>query len=265
MTVPWNLFVKGSGAVHPQHRSLPGSRGRCAAFHPGSHACSTVAVNLLDAIEAPDAYGHRPVWRGRVHLLAALLAAPAALVLFLHAPGALARVAVTVYAVSLVGLFAVSASYHRLAHTPTAVKWFRRADHSMIFVLIAGTYTPLCLLALPPAWGIPLLAAVWAAAIGGVISKMTRLGNGPGNAGSWLYIVIGWAAVAAVPGLAHSLDVTQLVLLGIGGLLYTVGAVVLARRWPDPFPNVFGYHEVWHSMTVAAGACHFAVVALVLH
>lgn len=198
-------------------------------------------------------------------MLAALVATPAALALFLHAPGALARVAVTVYALSLVGLFAVSASYHRLAHTPTTVKWFRRADHSMIFMLIAGTYTPLCLLALPRAWGIPLLVVVWAAAIGGVVTKMTRLGNGPGSAGSWLYIVIGWAAVAAVPGLMSSLSGVQLVLLAVGGLLYTVGAVVLGRRWPDPFPNVFGYHEVWHTMTVAAGACHFAVVALVLH
>lgn len=222
-------------------------------------------MNLLDAIDPPDAYGHRPVWRGRVHLLAALAATPAALALFLHASGPLARVAVMIYAVTLVGLFAVSASYHRLAHTPTAVKWFRRADHSMIFLLIAGTYTPLCLLALSPTWGIPLLIVVWAAAIGGVITKMARLGNGPGNAGSWLYIVIGWAAVAAVPGLVTSLDVVQLVLLAIGGLLYTLGAVVLARRWPDPFPDVFGYHEVWHAMTVAAGACHFAVVALVLH
>lgn len=221
-------------------------------------------MNLLDAIDPPDAYGHRPVFRGRIHLLAALVATPAALVLFLHAPGVVARVAVTIYALSLVGLFAVSASYHRLAHTPTTVKWFRRADHSMIFVLIAGTYTPLCLLALPPAWGIPLLVVVWVAAIGGVIMKMTMLGKGPGSAGSWLYIVIGWAAVVAVPALVTSLDGLQLVLLAIGGLLYTVGAVVLGKRWPDPFPSVFGYHEVWHTMTVAAGSCHFAVVALAL-
>ncbi len=219
------------------------------------------AVNLLDEL---DAYGPRPVWRGRVHLLAALIATPAALALFLAAPGVLAKVAVTIYAMSLVGLFAVSASYHRLARTPTAVKWFRRADHSMIFVLIAGTYTPLCLLALPPAWGIPLLVVVWVAAIGGVIMKMTMLGKGPGSAGSWLYIVIGWAAVVAVPALVTSLDGLQLVLLAIGGLLYTVGAVVLGKRWPDPFPSVFGYHEVWHTMTVAAGSCHFAVVALAL-
>lgn len=214
--------------------------------------------------EALDAYGPRPVWRGRIHALAAIIATPAALVLFVLAPSMLAKVAVAVYAASLIGLFAVSASYHRLAHTERAVKWFRRADHSMIFVLIAGTYTPLCLLVLPPAWGIPLLVAVWVAAIGGVIMKMTMLGKGPGSAGSWLYIVIGWAAVIAVPMLITNLNAVQLVLLGIGGLLYTVGAVGLGKRWPDPIPHVFGYHEVWHSMTVAAGSCHFAVVVLVL-
>ncbi|MCB1796988.1 MAG: hemolysin III family protein, partial [Candidatus Competibacteraceae bacterium] len=97
-----------------------------------------------------------------------------------------------------------------------------------------------------------------------VITKMTMLGRGPGSAGSWLYIVIGWAAVVAVPALVTNLDALQLVLLAVGGLLYTVGAIVLGKRWPDPVPHVFGYHEVWHSMTVAAGSCHFAVVALVL-
>jgi hemolysin III len=221
-------------------------------------------VNLLDTLDEMDAYGPRPVWRGRVHLLAAVVATPAALALFLMASGPLAKAAVTIYAASLIGLFAVSASYHRLARTERAVKWFRRVDHSMIFVLIAGTYTPLCLLALPPAWGIPLLVVVWIAAIGGVITKMTMLGRKPGSAGSWLYIVIGWAAVVAVPALITSLDALQLVLLALGGLLYTVGAVVLGKRWPDPIPHVFGYHEVWHAMTVAAGGCHFAVVALVL-
>ena len=196
--------------------------------------------------------------------MAAVVTLPAAVLLLLSAHSVASRVAVAVYAVSLIGLFSVSASYHRLARTPTTVKWFRRADHSMIFVLIAGTYTPICLLALPPAWGIPLLIVVWGAALTGVTLKMMKLGNGTGNAGSWLYIVIGWGAVVAAPALVSSLDGIQLALLGAGGLIYTVGAVVLARRWPDPLPRTFGYHEVWHAMTVAAGGCHFALVALVI-
>ena len=218
-----------------------------------------------DVLDVLDAYGPRPFWRGRVHLIASLVAVPAAVLLLLSAHSPAARVAVSIYAATLVGLFAVSASYHRLARTPTAVKWFRRADHSMIFLLIAGTYTPICLLALPRAWGIPLLAVVWVAALGGVTLKMARLGNGPGNSGSWLYIVIGWAAVVAIPVLVTSLDGVQLVLMAVGGVLYTVGTVVLARRWPDPLPRTFGYHEIWHTITVAAGGCHFALVALLLH
>jgi hemolysin III len=211
-----------------------------------------------------DAYGPRPFWRGRVHFIAALVALPAVVALIVAADTAAGRVAVAIYGATLVGLFAVSASYHRIARTPIMVKWFRRADHSMIFLLIAGTYTPICLLALPPAWGIPLLVVIWVAALGGVTMKMVRLGSGPGSSGSWLYIVMGWAAVVAAPVLVASLDLTQLALLAVGGLLYTVGAVVLGRRWPDPIPHRFGYHEVWHAMTVAAGTCHFAVVALLL-
>ena len=142
--------------------------------------------------------------------------------------------------------------------------WFRRADHSMIYVLIAGTYTPLCLIALPAIWGIPMLVVAWVAALAGVIMKMVRLGVGEGSSGSWLYIVMGWGAVLTLPVLLTSLDVAQLILLGAGGLLYTLGAVVLARRRPDPVPDRFGYHEVWHSFTIAAGACHFALVATLL-
>lgn len=211
-----------------------------------------------------DAYGFRPVWRGRVHLLAAVVALPAVVALVLAADTASGRVAVGIYGLTLVGLFAVSATYHRLARTPMSVKWLRRADHSMIFLLIAGTYTPICLLALPPDWGIPLLVVVWAAALGGATLKMLRLGTGPGSSGSWLYLVLGWAAVVAAPVLVRSLDLVQLGLLAAGGVLYTVGAVVLGRRRPDPLPRHFGYHEVWHAMTVVAGACHFAAVALLV-
>jgi channel protein (hemolysin III family) len=136
---------------------------------------------------------------------------------------------------------------------------------------IYGLYTTATyLMALPGGWLADRLlgaqrAVVWGAALTGVALKMAKLGNGPGNAGSWLYIVIGWAAVAALPALWSSLDGVQLILMATGGLLFTVGAVVLARRWPDPLPRTFGYHEVWHAMTVAAAGCHFALIALVVH
>lgn len=205
-------------------------------------------------------YGHRPTWRGWLHAAAFVAVIPAGLYLLSAATTTGARIVVAVYWASLAGLFATSASYHRLARTPRAVKWFRRADHSMIFVLIAGTYTPVCLIALPAVWGIPMLVVVWVTALAGIIVKMVRLGVGDGSAGSWLYIVLGWAAVVTLPVLVTSLAPAQLVLLAAGGILYTVGAVVLARRRPDPSPARFGYHEVWHSFTIAAGACHFALV-----
>jgi hemolysin III len=211
-----------------------------------------------------DAYGHRPTWRGWLHAAAFLVVLPAGLYLLSSADSVAARVAVAVYWASLAGLFATSASYHRIARTPRAVLWFRRADHSMIFVLIAGTYTPVCLIALPAAWGVPMLVVMWVAALAGVILKMVRLGVGGGSSGSWLYIVMGWAAVLTLPVLLTSLSAGQLALLAVGGVLYTVGAVVLGRRRPDPLPDHFGYHEVWHAMTVGAGACHFVLVATLL-
>lgn len=211
--------------------------------------------------DSNDAYGFRPTWRGRVHFAAALIAAPAALFLLLRADSAVARVSVTVFAFSLVGMFGVSAAYHRIARTPERVKWFRRADHSMIFILIAGTYTPICLLALPAGWGITMLVAVWVVALAGVTLKMARVDTG---SGSWLYIVLGWAAVIVTPALIQNLNGPQLALMAAGGLIYTIGAIGLTTRWPDPVPHRFGYHEVWHTMTVAAGGCHFALVALVI-
>ena len=211
-----------------------------------------------------DAYGFRPFWRGRLHLIAALVAAPAVLFLAYVADTSAGRVAVLVFGATLVGVYSVSASYHRLAHTPKAVKWMRRAYHSMIFLLIAGTYTPICLLALPPEWGIPTLIVVWVVALAGVTIKMVKLGAGADSAGSWLYIVLGWAGLLTAPLLITRMSGAQLILLAIGGVLYTGGAVILGKRRPDPAPETFGYHEVWHSLTIVAGGCHFAVVAMLL-
>jgi hemolysin III len=211
-----------------------------------------------------DAYGLRPTWRGWLHAAAFAVVLPAGLALLAAAETTAARVAVAVYWASLAGLFATSATYHRVARSPRAVLWFRRADHSMIFMLIAGTYTPLCLIALPAAWGIPMLVVAWVTALAGVIMKMVRLGTDSEASGSWLYIVLGWGAVITFPALVSSLSPVQVLLLAVGGILYTVGAVVLARRRPDPVPARFGYHEVWHSFTIVAGACHFAVIATIV-
>ena len=208
-----------------------------------------------------DAYGFKPRWRGKLHAAAFFVTLPAGIALLASAETTVARVAVAVYVASLAGLFAASASYHRFAHTVRSVTWLRRLDHSMIFVLIAGTYTPICLIVLPRAWCVPFLVVVWVTALAGIINKMVRLGLGNSPSGSWLYIVLGWGSVVVLPMLLTRLNVLQLVLLATGGLLFTVGAVILAKRRPDPSPTVFGYHEVWHAFTIVAVGCHFAMVA----
>src|SRR4029079_10508463 len=139
----------------------------------------------------------------------------------------------------------------------------QRMDHSMIFVLIAGTYTPVCLLALPTAWGIPLMCAVWVVAALGVTMKLCAFGRFR-FLQYGLYPMLGWSVIVAAPVLVHALTGPQLALLVAGGLLYTVDIPVLMVGRPDPWPRTFGYHEVWHTFTVAAGVCHFASIGLLI-
>ncbi len=208
----------------------------------------------------PDA--PRPVWRGRLHAWAFAASIPAGVLLVLEADRVPARVAVAVYVASLALVFGTSAAYHRLARSPAARRRMRRLDHSMIYLLIAGTYTPVCLLALPPAWGIPLLAVVWTGAAAGITLKLCGLERFRVPANS-LYVVMGWAAIVALPAIVTHVPVHGLVLMVLGGVAYTVGAIVFARRRPDPVPDVFGFHEVWHACTVVAGVSHFAMVWLI--
>jgi hemolysin III len=205
----------------------------------------------------------RPRWRGRLHTWAFLAAIPGGIFLLFQADGPLPIIATAVYVVSVLALFGTSASYHTLAQSPRAREIMQRLDHSMIFVLIAGTYTPLTLVALPRAWGIPVLCVVWAGAIVGMVLKLAAFERS-GRLGYVLYPVLGWSAVVAMPVMVSHLSPTQLGLVIAGGLLYTIGIPVLVRKRPDPWPATFGYHEVWHSFTVLAGACHFAAIALVV-
>lgn len=221
-----------------------------------------------------DWYGLRPRWRGRLHAIAFAIVMPAGLYLLSAVQTTGARVAVAVYWASLAGLFGTSATYHLRARSQKAVKWFRRADHSMIFVLIAGTYTPLCLVALPRVWGIPMLVVAWVTALAGMVLKIVSLGERLDDlqprrrslfkSGSWLYIVLGWGAVVTLPVLVDNLNAVQLGLLAGGGLLYTIGAVAFGLHRPVLAPESFGYHEVWHAMTIAAGACHFALITSIV-
>jgi hemolysin III len=170
--------------------------------------------------------------------------------------------ATAVYTVLLAGMFGVSATFHRVNWGPRAFHWWRRADHSMIFACIAGTYTPFCLLALEPPAGTRLLALVWTGAALGVLRAMLWQ-RAPRVINSLLYLVVGWIMVVYMPEIYAALDPPAFVLLLLGGVFFTLGAVVYAARWPDPVPAVFGFHEVFHVLIILGCTSHFVAVTLV--
>jgi hemolysin III len=205
----------------------------------------------------------RPRLRGRIHEVAFFASIPCGATLVAVAASGAARFAAAVFAVGLAGLFGVSAAYHRGRWTDAARRRMRRLDHSMIYVLIAATYTPFCLVAFPGTWGYGLLAAVWAGAATGIAIKLVSLER-LAKATAALYLVLGWLAALAIPVMFTHLPLAAFVLIVTGGLLYTIGAAILAAGRPDPRPGVFGYHEIFHAFGVVAGACHYVAVLLVV-
>lgn len=205
----------------------------------------------------------RPTWRGRMHAAVFFLSIPAGVFLVLGADSAAARAGAAIYAATLLIGFGTSAAYHRLAQSERARRIMQRLDHSAIYFLIAGTYVPLCLVALPRSWGIPLLVAITIGALTGVVLKLVAFERAS-TVSHALYPILGWAAILAGPALIDHLTRPQLALVVGGGLAYTVGIPVLFRRRPDPWPATFGYHEVWHVFTVVAAGLHFAAVSDVL-
>jgi hemolysin III len=202
----------------------------------------------------------KPRLRGVIHQYAFFVALVLGAVLVVLAPDGKARVAAAIYAVSVAGLLGTSALYHRRDWTVRARMWMRRLDHSMIFVLIAGTYTPFALLVLHGTLAQTILIVVWAGALGGTILNVFWV-RAPKAVTASVYIALGWVAVAALPQMAREIGVLGVGLIALGGVLYTAGAVIYAMRRPNPVPGVFGYHEVFHALVVAAAAAHFAAVA----
>jgi hemolysin III len=203
----------------------------------------------------------KPRLRGVSHQWAFFVSLAIGAALVLAAPNGRATVAAAIYATSVASLFGASALYHRINWASAAARrWMRRLDHSMIFFLIAGTYTPFALLALEGTLATVILVAVWAGAVAGIVMKLVWI-----DAPKWLvaltYVVLGWVAIAAFPELVDEVGVTATAMLAGGGLLYTLGALVYALRRPDPAPRVFGYHEIFHVLVIAAAALQFAVVA----
>ena len=203
----------------------------------------------------------KPKLRGVSHEWAFFMSLGFGVALIVLAETPRATLAVAIYAVSLSALFGTSALYHRVNWSrPSVRQWMRRLDHSMIFFLIAGTYTPFALLVLDGTLAMAILAVVWIGAIAGAIVEMIWIDH-PKWASALIYLSLGWVAVAAFPGLWTSMGPGGTLLVAVGGLLYTAGAVVYATQRPNPVPATFGYHEVFHLLVIAAAVAHFSAVA----
>jgi hemolysin III len=217
---------------------------------------------VTDTLEALPAL-LKPRLRGVLHQAAFAMSLVTGTVLVCLAGGAMEHVAAAVYAASVALLFGTSAAYHRRRWSARARARMERLDHSMIFVLIAGTYTPFTLLLLDGALRWWMFGLVWGSAVAGIVTK--ALWEAPRWVSVGLYLGMGWVALGILPQVLHEGGVAVLVLVGAGGLLYSLGAVVYARRRPDPWPAWFGFHEVFHALTLAAFTVHYVAVSLAVY
>jgi hemolysin III len=201
-----------------------------------------------------------PRLRGVTYLAAFVVAAPVGVALVLHARGGVAVGGAVVFATSVVLMIGVSILLHRREWTPERKRWIRFLDHTSIYVLIAGTYTPLALLVLDDGWRLPMLAIVWG---GALLAAAARLlwPDAPPWVVAATCVALGWVSVVVMRQIVDRIGAGATALLVASGIVYTAGAVVYARRRPDPFPNVFGYHEVFHALVLVALTCQYATIA----
>lgn len=203
----------------------------------------------------------KPTWRGWIHTGVLPLVIAGGVVLIVLADGGVAKAASAIFFASSLLLFGTSAVYHRFNWKPKTYMVLKRIDHANIFVLIAGSYTPITLLALQQEKALPLMIVIWSTAILGILFRVFWVG-----APRWLYVVIyigmGWAAFVYVVDFMNA-NAPMMILILSGGLAYTVGAVVYALKKPNPFPGVFGFHEIFHSLTVLAFMSHWTAALLI--
>lgn len=200
-----------------------------------------------------------PRLRGVLHLVAFVVAVPAGVALVVSAKSG-AQLGAFVFAASVIGMLGTSTLFHRVRWTPSRKRWFGILDHAMIYALIAGTYTPFALLVLHAGWRAPILTIVWGGGIAATLFKLVRP-----DTDSWVSAVtclaLGWVAVIVFPQIVDRIGLGAAALLVAGGIAYSAGAVVYARRRPDPFPQTFGYHEIFHTLVVVAVVCQYLTIA----
>ncbi len=224
------------------------------------NASAKSAAASLPAAAASLPAAIKPRLRGVSHQYAFFVSLACGAALILTATGGRARLAAGIYAAAVSALLGTSALYHRVTWRPPVRRWMRRLDHSMIFVLIAGTYTPVALLALKGQLANAILIVVWAGAIAGSLSKLLWI-DAPKWVFAAVYVALGFVSAAVFGELPAAIGWLGVAGLATGGLLYTVGAIVYASERPNPVPKVFGYHEVFHALVIGAAALHYAVIA----
>ncbi len=223
-------------------------------------AADAVASAKEGAAEALEKV--KPRLRGVSHEWAFFVSLVAGGALVVAADPGRTRIAIAIYALSLSALLGVSALYHRVDwKRPTARRWMRRLDHSMIFVLIAGTVTPFLWLVLDGRFADALLVAVWVGALAGIVVELIWI-EAPKWVTALIYIAVGWIGALAFPSIVSDAGIGAGALIALGGVLYTAGAIIYARQRPDPNPEVFGYHEIFHVLVIAAATAHFVAVAI---
>jgi hemolysin III len=215
---------------------------------------------MNEAAVADTRPAQRPTLRGVLHSVGFVVSCVVGVLFVVAAPAARAPAA-AVFAGSASLMLGTSALYHRVVWSPSRRLWMRRADHAGIFVLIAGTYTPVALFSLHGAWSTTVLTVVWIGAALATLAKMCWV-RAPKWLSAMVGIALGWVGVVALPQLAHNEGLLPLLLLLAGGAAYTAGALVYARRRPDPLPRIFGYHELFHALTIIALACQYVAVAV---
>ncbi|MGD9751805.1 MAG: hemolysin III family protein [Acidimicrobiia bacterium] len=220
--------------------------------------------DLHEPLDVPLGSPNRPVWRGRLHLLALGLAVPLIALLGSIAAGARVRAAVIVHGAGLCSMLAVSTTYHRWVHSQRWRAVLRRADHAVIFAAIAGTCSAVALLCLDTVAAIAFLIVIWTAAAIGALLKLVAFDR-VHRSGVALYVVLGWSGAALVPAAWNRGGWLVLGLLLAGGITYTVGAMAFHRRWPTLRPETFSYHEVWHAATIVAAGLHLTAITVLAH